>query len=335
MADLQKKSKLAEFFNFNRDNRPDAQEEDTTPGVKWYFKSLWRKFWKLSALNIMMMIAAIPIFVAVFVFINIDTTPTGSSVLFPQIYGAHLMDANPVTTFLLDLFGKQSPVPVYNATGSWIAIAVCALIVIVTFGWQNAGLTYVLRSMVRGEPVFLISDYFYAIRKNWRQGLFLGIIDFFAIFLLVYDLIFFWGQTGTFLMDVGFYAICAVGILYFFMRFYLYLLMVTFNLSIRKILKNALIFAVLGAKRNLMGLLGIILLTAANLVFLPLLSFNIVIALILPFLFYFSFTAFTSAYAAYPIIDRYMIEPYRGAEEDEEVDEETDAEGSENPSDTL
>ena len=328
MENQNKKSKLFAFFNFNRDNRPDAVEEDHTPGIKWYFKSLGRKFWKLSALNILMMVAAIPLFAAILIFINIDKTPTGSSLVFPQIYGANIISPNPSTAFLLDLFGRQSPVDVYSATGSYIGIAVCLLITVVTFGWQNAGLTYILRSMVRGEPVFLISDYFYAIKRNFKQGLILGIIDIVALFLLGYDLIFFMGQTGSFLTDVGFYAICAIGILYFFMRFYIYLLAITFNLSIRKIFKNALIFAVLGIKRNLMGLLGIIFLTAVNIALLPLLNANIVIALILPFLFYFSFTAFTSAYAAYPIIDRYMIEPYRNLENGEEAESEESEDSS-------
>ena len=81
---------------------------------------------------------------------------------------------------------------------------------------------------------------------------------------------------------------------------------------------NALIFSVLGFKRNIMGALGILILTAVAVAFLALfaalLGGNIAIPLILPFLYYLSFTAFMSAYAAYPIIDRYMIAPYAGGD---------------------
>ena len=45
--------------------------------------------------------------------------------------------------------------------------------------------------------------------------------------------------------------------------------------------------------------------------------------IILPFLWYMAAVTFTAAYAAYPIIDRYMIAPYVGAQEDEEETEET------------
>ena len=73
-----------------------------------------------------------------------------------------------------------------------------------------------------------------------------------------------YGIVGSFWIDVCFWGICALSILYFFMRFYIYLLLVTFDLSIRKILKNALIFTMLGIKRNLMGFLGVALITLVN-----------------------------------------------------------------------
>ena len=38
--------------------------------------------------------------------------------------------------------------------------------------------------------------------------------------------------------------------------------------------------------------------------------------IILPFLWYMAAVTFTSAYAAYPVIDRYMIAPYRKQEAD-------------------
>ena len=110
------------------------------------------------------------------------------------------------------------------------------------------------------------------------------------------------------------------------MRFYIYLLLVTFDLSIYKILKNALIFSMLGFKRNIMGILGIALITGFHLLLIPLLITTPLsgLPIILPFLWYMSAVTFTSAYAAYPIIDRYMIAPYIGAqEEEEEATEET------------
>jgi len=320
-------AKFFKFFDYNRDNRPDALEEDTTPTLKRYFKVLGRRFWKLISLNIMMLPMILPVLVAIYLYFSLDQTPTANNILFPQLYGASIAAPTPHTTFLLDLFGAQMNIPVIGV-GAYIGIGICVLFLIVTFGWQNIGATYVLRSMVRGEPAFVWSDYFYAIKRNLRPALLLGILDFIVIFLLGFDIVYFWNQTGNFWLDVGFYAICALIILYFFMRFYIYLLLVTFDLSIKKILKNALIFSLLGIKRNLMGLLGIALITLLNVALLfafgatPL---GIAIPLILPLLYYLSVTAFTSAYAAYPIIEKYMITPYQKGLQYEDTEESTNA----------
>ncbi|MBQ7335699.1 MAG: hypothetical protein IJW92_04440 [Clostridia bacterium] len=320
-----KKSKLFDFFDFNRDNRPDALEEDTTPTLKRYFKVLGRRFWKLISLNVMMLPMIVPVLICFYLYFGIDQTPTANSLIFQQLYGANLINPSPESTFLLDLFGAQMNIPVYGVA-TYVGMGICIVFLAVTFGWQNIGVTYILRSMVRGEPVFLWSDYFYAIKRNLKPAFFLGLLDFAAIVLLGFDIMYFWNQTGSFWLDVGFYGICALIILYFFMRFYLYLMLVTFDLSIRKLLKNALIFTMLGIKRNLMAVLGVVCITAFNIVLFPLFAmtpFGIAIPLILPFLYYFAVTAFTCAYAAYPIIDRYMIAPYvnKNDEDDEEIAE--------------
>ena len=155
----------------------------------------------------------------------------------------------------------------------------------------------------------------------------MGLIDFIVLFLLGFDLLYFWNSEITHANNLMFYGVCAIAILYFFMRFYLYLMLVTFDLSIRKLFKNALIFTTLGVKRNLMGALGIILITGLNLLLFPLFAatpLGIAIPLIIPLLYYMAVCTFTSTYAAYPIIERYMITPYvkNNENEEEEIEEE-------------
>ena len=321
MAEKKKEGLLFRFFNPNRDNFVDAAEEDTRPTIKRYFKLLGRKFWNLVSLNVMMLPMILPILVIFYLYISLEKTPTENTPLFSMLYGANLIESTPSSTILLDLFGGQVGVPAFDNTASYVGIGICIAFLLITFGWQNVGATYILRSMVRGEPVFLFSDYFYAVRRNLKQGLLMGILDVLAIFLLGFDMLYFGGAPTSYWMNVGYYAIFALILLYFFMRFYIYLMLVTFDLPIRKIFKNALIFTVLGWKRNLMGTVGILVITSINVVLFPLFAITplgIAIPLILPFLYYLAVTAFTSAYAAYPIIERYMIEPYRGSDTDEE-----------------
>ncbi len=318
----EKKNKLFGFFDYNRDNRPDAKEEDTTPTLKRYFKVVGRRFWKLIALNLMMLPIIIPALICFYLYISTNQTPVAGEVLFPQLLGAGAVSGTPAATLLFDLFGAQQNIPDLT-TWTYVGMGICILFFVITFGWQNVGAAYIVRNMVRGEPVFIWSDYFYAIKRNLKQGFFLGLIDAVVLFTLGFDIVYFWGRTGAFVLDVGFYVTLALVILYFLMRFYIYLLLVTFDLSIYKILKNALIFSMLGFKRNIMGVLGIILITGIHILFIPLLIATPLsgIPIILPFIWYLSLVTFTAAYAAYPVIDRYMIAPYASQTDEEEEED--------------
>ena len=321
----EKKNKLFGFFDYNRDNRPDAVEEDTTPTLKRYFKLLGRRFWKLVTLNLMMLPLIVPVLICFYLYVAMRQTPVAGDVLFPQLLGASAVGGTPTATLLFDLFGTQQNIPVFT-TWTYVGMGICIAFLVITFGWQNVGAAYIVRNMVRGEPVFIWSDYFYAIKRNLKQGFFLGLIDAVVIFTLGFDIAYFWGRTGSFTLDAGFFITIALIIIYFLMRFYIYLLLVTFDLSIYKILKNALIFSMLGFKRNFMGVLGIALITGVHILLLFLLISTPLsgLPIILPFLWYMASVTFTAAYAAYPIIDRYMIAPYVGqTEEEEEPAEET------------
>lgn len=326
MKDFFKKHTLYNLFNANGTREKDAPEEDTKPTLRRFFRLLRRKFWKLITLNMMMLPLIAPILIGVFLYLGMDKTPTANNVLFPQVFGIGLIENTPQATMLSDLFGAQFLIPAYRNTAAYVGIGICAGFLLLTFGWQNIGATYILRGIVRGDPVFPLSDYIYAIKRNWKQGFFLGLLDAAILFFLGFDFLFFYNQTGSFKMDVFYFAVFAISILYFFMRFYIYLLQITFDLNIRKIFKNALIFSVLGFKRNIMGALGILSLSAIVVAFIALfaalLGGNIAIPLILPLLYYLAFTAFMAAYAAYPIIDRYMIAPYLDQTSDDgETDE--------------
>ena len=265
----------------------------------------------------------LPLILIAYLYLGIDKTPAQNDVIFSQLYGANLIESTPASTFLLDVFGAQLNVPVYTSTSTYVLMGVCLLFLVVTFGWQNVGSSYILRSMVRGEPVFLFTDYFYAVKRNLKQGFWLGLIDLIVIFLLYFDFTYFASMPSSFFNDLCYFVILGMAVLYFFMRFYLYLMMVTFDLSIKKLLKNALIFVVLGFKRNILAVLGIALIVSINVLLFALFAMTplgIAIPLLLPFLYLLAVIGFTTAYAAYPVIDRYMIAPYQTADNADEDD---------------
>ena len=114
MANEKKKGKLFGFFDYNRDNRPDAVEEDTTPTLKRYFKLLGRRFWKLVTLNLMMLPLIVPMLVCFYLYVSMRQTPVSGEVLFPQLLGASAVGSTPTATLLFDLFGAQQNIPVFT-----------------------------------------------------------------------------------------------------------------------------------------------------------------------------------------------------------------------------
>ena len=89
-------------------------------------------------------------------------------------------------------------------------------------------------------------------------------------------------------------------------------------MKINKIFKNSLIFTVLGLKRNITGALGSILLLVFNVMLgILCLSFNFIIPLMLPLVYYMGTSLYISTYSVYPVIDKYMIEPYKQAHPEE------------------
>ena len=77
----EKKNKLFGFFDYNRDNKPDAVEEDTTPTLKRYFKVLGRRFWKLVTLNLMMLPLILPAHLSISLYLRTANTGIGRSAL--------------------------------------------------------------------------------------------------------------------------------------------------------------------------------------------------------------------------------------------------------------
>lgn len=307
---------LFSFINAKkRDAKGVEKGEDLRPTFKNFFKQFWRKLSHLLSLNILILLQVIPIVVGVLAFFFTRMTPSQTSAIFAPLYGASLIDPEATSSLLLALKALPLSIPVFQPAAYWI-IAACALFLILTVGWQSVGTFYVLRGLVRGDAVFVFSDYFYAIKRNFKQGFLFGLLDSFLIVVSVFDILYYSQSVGSFWKDAVFWMVAAVSVLYLFMRPYIYLMLITFDMTIKKMFKNALIFSVLGIKRNLLGLLGVVLLIALHIAFIIVTPISFIVPVILPIVYIFAAIGFMIAYAAYPIIDRYMIAPYRSDAED-------------------
>ncbi len=306
----QKKFKIPNIFNMNRDGKGVEPGEDTTPNLKYFFKLFFRKFSNLLTLNLMMFGMVLPIVIAIYIFFNGPQMPTLSSPGFSVLAGSHMtgVSGSELMTKMMHMLPQVNFIT-YDSYASWLPYVLIGILAI-TWGWQNTAVTYILRGLVRGDGVFMFSDYIYAIKKNFKQGLLLGLLDAAAIIILIIDFMYTWSMRSGYWSYLMFFIITALIIVYLFMRMYMYLMMITFNISIYKMLKNALIFTALGIKRNLMAALGIVLCLAlwAALGIVGL-QYNLGFLFFIPAFIMFALIGFISVYAAYPIIKKHMIDP--------------------------
>lgn len=314
---METKKKKFGIFGSKKDKQ-DATEENRKPTLAFFFKTLARKFPQLLRLNVLMIFQILPILAIAIVFLVGDKTPTATSATFAPLYGINQSIVSPSASQSLDIASIQMGLPVFSTTTNFIILALVVFMAI-TWGWQNIGATYVIRGLVRGDAVFVFSDFFYAIKRNLKQGFIFGLIDLVLSAVLVIDFLFFYPKTGSsFGIDFMYFAIFALIIIYFIMRFYIYHLLITFDMKNFKIIKNAFIFSILGIKRNIMALLGIIAFVALHIaIILLLITGPLGFIIILPAIYLLAVTAFMAGYVAYPIIDRYLIAPYAEEETEE------------------
>jgi len=310
-----KRAKSGKKFNlFNSlysDGRGVDKEEEQIaehPTLANFFKLLGRKLNPILSANILLVFGNFPIFfflLATSGYFSIPTT-TPYYLVYAPLRGAMLFNQSPATSALWTVFQRQMEVSVLTTT-DYVLFALAAL-VILTFGPVRVGVTYILRNVFRGEPVFLMHDFFYAIKRNLRQAITYGIMDVVIVFLIVYDIVFFNLNYGAhFVLDTMLFMSWCLALLYFFMRPYIYLMLITFDLSIFKMFKNALYFTVLGIKRNFMFLLGTLALLMLEYV---LMFAYFPLAVIVPFVILPGLLVMMGIYAAYPKIKEIMIDPY-------------------------
>ena len=229
------KKKKFKLFDMNRDGKGVEKDEDTRPTFLNFFKNFFRKFPQLLRLNLLMVVQIIPLIVIACLYFLGPKSPTMSNVMFAPLFGIDQASGNPTISSVLDLSSVQMGLPVFSPVVN-ITIICLVVIMAITWGWQNIGATYVLRGLVRGEPVFVFSDFFYAIKKNLKQGFLLGLIDFIISGVLLVDFFYFYQRTGSFGLDFMYFAIFALMILWFIMRFYIYNLLLLLLVQLKDIL---------------------------------------------------------------------------------------------------
>ncbi|MCL2633332.1 MAG: DUF624 domain-containing protein [Oscillospiraceae bacterium] len=177
---------------------------------------------------------------------------------------------------------------------------------IVTIGPATAALTQVMRKFVVEQPIFVFEEFFSSFKRNFKQAFIVGLLDVvFILFFLV--TLFDYSSRINADPDIMNYAMIAMtmvsGVIFLTLNLYIYPQIVSLQLSLPAMFKNAVILGVAGLKRNAVTVLCYI---GVISVFVLTLPYSVAFLPLAPF----SWLAFLSVFNAYPVIQQYIVNPY-------------------------
>lgn len=197
-----------------------------------FFRAFTGKFWKLMSANVVFLLLNIPALILSYFLCN------------------YVVDLLPISTDesgLMLLLVLVFPVMIF-----FLAVPV------ITVGPAQAGLTYVLKSYCYGIPIFFWYDFKQKAKENFRQSLIVSLINFVAIAFLLIDLYLYKNIAVALdqsFMPFAYAVILIVLILILMMTMYIYPMMVSYELSIKNIYKNAFLLSLGHFLPNLMILI--------------------------------------------------------------------------------
>ncbi len=187
---------------------------------------------------------------------------------------------------------------------------------LVTVGLGNVGSAMIARNYIREKPTFLKDDFFAAIRRNWKQALPIGLINFLVTALLLFDIYYFYLGWNSLFGKIGLVISGCTFIVVTFMKYYINTLIVTFRLSFKQIYRNAFLLSSAGLKENLLITVSLLFLyalvfvaPAAVLIYFEN-GFLMVPSLLFAIFLLPGIRALIIQFWVFPVIQKHMIDPY-------------------------
>jgi len=200
---------------------------------------------------------------------------------------------------------------------------------IITGGLANVGITDVTRNIARDKHSFMLHDFFKAIKKNWKQGLIVQIINTVAYALLFFAIRYYWLSKDK-LAILGLGACIALFVIYTFMNYFIWTLMITFNFSIKSLYSNSFKFAVINLKNNIICAVSVLLVYGINIGILFITDmfkisyFALFVEIVLAVLFLPAFRFLIIQYCTFPSIKKLIIDPYYAQNPDADIQKRRD-----------
>jgi uncharacterized membrane protein YesL len=280
-----RKDLLMGLFSKNYD-KPGKGIDKNAPKKRriWeFFEILWNQASKLVIANIIYSIAMLPLLVGLWLMFELNMDPNSPALI---SFTNNKIDVLGLGLIILSVFVS------YPAT---------------------TGFTYILRNIQRRQHAWMWHDFIKHTKANYMTGVKNGIVSLLVYFVLIFA----FNAYSADVMNMGMvsvafkYLMLLFVILFTWMQFYVNTMIVTFELKLREIYKNALIFAIAKLPVNLfVSIVCIAIFVLILLIPIPLIGF------ILTFFVWYSLFGFIVVFAVYPSIDKYMIQKAKVKEDD-------------------
>lgn len=230
--------KMMNRFYYGKSGKGDYTKEDL-PTTRWqlFWEMLRVRFASLFKLNVLYMIAWIPAIIVI-----------GRGVMLAYSGLANLMEQQAM------LMSGEITEEVFRQVNADFMEAVKALLMqtlvllvpaLAVTGPFTAGISYVTRNWARDEHAFVFSDFFDAVKDNWKQALLTSVITGFVP-LLLYVCITFYGEmtSQSLLYAIPQALVVMVGIVWLSALMYIYPQMVTYKINYKGLIRNSIIMVI-------------------------------------------------------------------------------------------
>ena len=262
-----------------------------------FFELFGRKFTRLIQLNLLFFVCLIPIIIGLYTSFGFN----------PNLFTDGAVN--------MEVLKTQ---PLIQLSGDIVGLVIYILSLFIT-GPAIAGFTYVIRNFQRQEHAWVMSDFKDNFKSNFKQATILAFIDSVVYFLLYVAFVFYTYALPAHSSPLTNFApmltavIVVIAIVYTWMHYYIYVMMVTFDLRLKDIMRNALIFALGKLPLNVMITLICGAIVIASVIF------NTVIGIILSAIITLSLIGYIIVFSVYPTIENYLIAPVSVPDDDEDI----------------
>jgi len=202
-------------YFYGKAGKGDYRVEDMPQNRFQLFSATWKVRWaSMCGVNLLYMISWIP--TLIWIIVHISLLFSGSE---------DILNGNAVGLMTMFLTGL---VPCIFITGPF-----------------TAGVTYVLRNWARDEHSFVWSDFWDAVKGNWKQALPVSLISG-LMPLVAYVGWIYYGQmaNGNFIFYIPMGLTIVIALVWKLSEMVIYTLMVTYDLKLKDLIRNAVLLTV-------------------------------------------------------------------------------------------